>query len=217
MSTPRPFPWTALVEALGDGRFEEIRGALAAAPADPFDRDAFVLGAAAGRLLRDLVPDDAPSEAVTAYAALLHALYLHWLAGRPVRAVRRERLTAQLTVPSPAAHPAPAVCYLQLPERLVWAAPAAGAAHEPLDGLFAMTTSTRLQVLAVLGFRQEREGFTTIEAAAPLPATSIPVRADGSEPFSTVLPAGQRMGLYSVTSEVELAWLALLALAVADG
>ena len=80
-----------------------------------------------------------------------------------------------------------------------------------------MTTSTRLQVLAVLGFRQEREGFTTIEAAAPLPATAAPLRADGAAPFSTVLPAGERMGFHSVTSEAELAWLALLALSVADG
>jgi len=217
VTPPRPLPWTALVEALGEGRFEEIKGALADARADPLDRDAFVLASAAGRVLRDLVPDDAPAEAVTAYAALLHALYLHWLAGRPVRAVRREQLSALLAVPSLPAAPEPTVCYLQLPERLVWAAPAAGAAHEPLDGLFVMTTSTRLHVLAVLGFRQEREGFTTIEAAAPLPATSTPARADGAAPFSTVLPAGERMGFHSVTSEAELCWLALLALAVADG
>jgi hypothetical protein len=217
MTSTRPYPWTALVEALGDGRFDEIKGEIAAARADPFDRDAFVLGAAAGRLLRDLVPDDAPSEAVTAYATLLHVLYVHWLSGRPVRAVRRERLNPQLTAPPPPPAPALGACYLQLPERLVWAAPATGAAHEPLDGLFVMTTSTRLQVLAVLGFRQEREGFTTIEAAAPLPATAAPLRADGAAPFSTVLPAGERMGFHSVTSEAELAWLALLALGVADG
>jgi len=99
----------------------------------------------------------------------------------------------------------------------VWAAPAAGASHEPLDGLFVTTTPSRLQVLAVLGFRREREGFTTIEAAAPLPAASAPVRADGSAPFATVLAAGERMGFYSVTSAAELTSLALLALAVTDG
>ena len=217
MTAARPFPWTDLVEALGDGRLEEIRGELDKAKADPYDRDAFVLGAAAGRLLRELVPDDAPPEAMTAYAALLHALYAHWLAGRPVRAVPRDRLQAALAAPSRPATSGDTTCYLQLPERLVWAAPAAGAAHEPMDGLFVMTTPARLRVLAVLGFRQGRDGFTTVEASAPSLATIAPVRADGAAPFATVLPAGERMGFYSVTSEAELAWLALLALAVADG
>jgi hypothetical protein len=216
MSTPRPYPWTALVEALGDARFEDIRGELAAARTDPFERDAFVLVGAAGRLLRDLVPDDARAEAVTSYAALLHVLYLHWASGRPVRAVAREWLSARLATPSPPPAPAPSVCYLQLPERLVWAAPSDGAAHEPLDGLFVATTRERARVLAVLGFRPEREGFTTIDATVPLPITAAPARSDGSAPFSTVLPAGERMGLLSITSETELAWLALLALAAPE-
>jgi hypothetical protein len=217
VTSARPYPWTALVEALGDGRLEEIRGELATAGIDPFERDAFALVGGVGRLLRDLVPDDAPAEAVTSYVGLLHALYLHWAGGRPVRAPSPERLRARLETPGPPPVPAPGAWYLQLPERLVWAAPSEGAAHEPLDGLFLMATSSRLQVLAVLGFRQEREGFTTIEAAALLPAAPAPARADGAPPFSTVLPAGARMGFYSVTSEPELASLALLALAAADG
>lgn len=217
MNAPRPHPWTILVEALGDAPFAEIEGELAAARIDPFERDAFVLVGAVGRVLRELVPDDAPAEAVNAYAALLHALYLHRAAGRPVVAVTRERLRAGLAAPPPPPAPAPGVCYLQLPERLVWAAPSADAAHEPLDGLFAMTTAARIQVVAVLGFRPEREGFTTMSVSAPLPPTEAPARADGSAPFSTVLPAGERMGFVSVTSVAELAWLALLALAGAEG
>ncbi len=217
MSSPRPYPWTALVEALGDARFEEIRGELATARIDPFERDAFVLAGAVGRVLRDLVPGDAPADAVTLYSALLHVLYLHWAGGRPVRAVSRERLSAQLAAALAPPVPAPGTCYLQLPERLVWAAPSAGAAHEPLDGLFVATTPARVQLLAVLGFRPEREGFTTIAATAPLPVPQTPARADGSPPFSTVLPAGERMGFFSITSEAELARLALLALAGAEG
>jgi len=214
MSAPRPYPWTALVEALGDERFQEIQGELAAAGTDAFERDAFALVGAVGRVLRELVPDDAPAEAVTGYLSLLHALYLHWAAGRQVRTVSRERLSAVLTAPPPPAIP-PGVCYLQLPERQVWAAPAAGAAHEPLDGLFVAADVRRVLVLAVLGFRPEREGFTTVEASVPCPVVAAPPRADGSEPFSSVLPAGERMGFFSVTSEAELAWLALLALAAA--
>jgi hypothetical protein len=217
MSAPRPYPWAALVEVLGDARFEEIRGELAAAGIDPFERDAFVLVGAVGRLLRELVPDEAPAEAVTAYLDLLHFLYLHWAGGRRVRTTSRERLSARLTAAAPPPALEPGTCYLQLPERLVWAAPSDGAAHEPLDGMFVVTTPARVQVLAVLGFRREREGFTTIEATAPLPPREPPARDDGSAPFSSVLPAGDRMGFHSLTSTTELTWLALLALAEAQG
>ena len=214
MSAPRPLPWTALAEALGEDAFARMQRELAAAKVEPFERDAFVLVGAVGRVLRDLVPADAPAEAVTGYLTLLHALYLHWAAGRPVRVAPRDTLAAALAAPAPPP-PAPGVCYVQLPERLVWAAPFAGAAHEPLDGLWAATTPERIRVLAVLGFRREREGFTTIDAVAPLPVAAPPRRADGTAPFATALPAGERMGFFSVTSEAELVWLALLALAAA--
>lgn len=217
MSTPRPLPWTALVEALGDERFQELQRELLAAGTDVLDRDAFALVGAVGRVLRDLVPDDAPAEAVTSYLALLHALYLHWAAGRPVRIVSRERLSADLSASPPPSEPQPGTSYLQLPERQVWAPPAAGAAHEPLDGLFVAADQRRVFVLAVLGFRPEREGFTTVEVSVPRPVAAAPARADGSALFSSVLPAGDRMGFFSITSEAELAWLALLALAAAAG
>ena len=42
-------------------------------------------------------------------------------------------------------------------------------------------------------------------------------RDDGAAPFATVLPAGERMGFFSVTSESELVALALLAHAEAAG
>ena len=217
MTSARPYPWTELVEALGDGRLEEIGGELAAAGTDPYERDAFALVGAVGRLLRELVPDDAPAEAVTSYIGLLHALYLHWAGGRLVRPTSRERLSAQLETPVTPPVPEPGACYLQLPERLVWAAPSDGTAHEPLDGLFVVATPSQIRVLAVLGFRREREGFTTIDATAPLPAPDLSTRADGSAPFASVLPAGDRMGFHSLTSETELIWLALLALAEAPG
>jgi len=217
VSAPRPYPWTALVEVLGDARFEEIRGELSAAGTDPDDADAFALVGAVGRLLRELVPDDAPAEAVTSYLGLLHVLYLHWAGGRVVRTVSRERLSGRLRAPATPPAPQPGASYLQLPERLVWAAPAEGGAHEPLDGVFVVATPARLRALAVLGFRREREGFTTIGAAASLPAREPLPRADGSAPFANVLPAGDRMGFHSLTSEAELIWLTLLALAEAQG
>ena len=217
MTAPRPYPWAALVDALGDARFEEIRASLAGRGVDPVDRDAFVLDPGVGRVLRDLVPDDAPAEAVTSYAGLLHALYLHWAAGRPVRAPDRERLRARLAGPPAPPPPPDGTVYLQLPERLVWAEPAPGAAHEPLDGVFVTASPRAVRVLAVLGFRPGRAGFTTVEAASPRPVPTVPARAGGTAPFATVLPAGERMGFLSVTSEAELVALALLALAETAG
>lgn len=213
---PRPLPWTALLEALGEATFEGMRAALAKAGADPFDRDAFLLDGAVGRVLRDLVPADAPAEAVTEYGALLHALYLHWSHGSPLRVLERGAATALLSAsPVGAALPAePPVAYVQLPERLVWAASAPGAPHEPMDGAFVIRSQGRCRALAVLGFRPDRQGFTTIEAETPLPPR-LEKRPDGSPPFATVLPAGERMGLYSVTTPQELTALALLALAAA--
>lgn len=215
-AAPRPLPWTALIEALGTSRFEAIREALAKSGTDPFDRDAFLLDGAVGRVLRDLVPADAPAEAVTEYAALLHALYLHWSRGWPVHVLERGAATALLADPPADAPAGPGfeVAYVQLPERLVWAAPAAGAAHEPIDGVFVIQWSGRCRAIAVLGFRPDRQGFTIIEVEAPLPLQRSP-RPDGSRPFATVLPSGERMGLFSITTATELALLALLALAAA--
>ncbi len=217
MTAPRFVPWADLAEALGDNRFEEVRAALTSARTDASDRDAFLLTAAVGRLLRELVPPDAPAEAVTSYAALLHALYLHWAHGRPLRRAERERLRALLAAPPSAPAPEPGACYVQLPERVVWAAPVARAAHEPMDGFFLTVTPERVRVLAVLGARPEREGFTTIEAEAPVPVPPTPARDDGTAPFASVLPAGKRMGFVSVTSAAELVWLALLAVTAAPG
>ena len=216
MSTPRPLPWTALIEALSEASFEAMRAALAKAGTDPFDRDAFLLEGAVGRVLRDLVPADAPADAVTEYGALLHALYLHWSQGSPVRVLERGVATALLSAP-PDGVPLPTeppVVYVQLPERLVWAASAPSAPHEPMDGVFVLQSSGRCRALAVLGFRLDRQGFTTIESDAPIPPR-LERRSDGSPPFATVLPAGDRLGLFSVTSPSELALLALLALSAA--
>jgi hypothetical protein len=215
--TGRFVPWAGLVEALGEERFAEIRTALSAAGTDPWNRDAFLMAAPVGRVLRDLVPPDAPAEAVTSYGALLHGLYLHWTAGRPVRSVEGPRLREVLSAPPPAGTSAPGASYVQLPVRVVWAAPVPGAPHEPVDGCFLLASPRQLRVLAVLGARPERQGFTTVEAEAALPIPPLLRRADGGVPFAPVLPAGERMGLLSVIDAAELLWLALLAASAAGG
>ena len=213
--TARPLPWTDLFEAIGETRFVEIRTSLAAAKVDAFVRDAFVMNGAVGQLLRETMPDEAPAEAVNAYAALLHMTYLAWAAGWPVRTANEVALRAALSNPLPLSHPRtiPPVVYLQLPPSLVWAEPVAGEPHEPMDGAFMVASSDRVYVLGVLGVRSGRDGFTTMEGAISLPAPAPGERADGRAAFASTLPAGERAGLFSVVDEHELAALALLALA----
>ncbi|MEK6767633.1 MAG: hypothetical protein AABY85_01450 [Gemmatimonadota bacterium] len=213
----RPLPWTALVAALGEKRFEEIREALAGAKTDALNRDAFLLNGTVGQLLRDLVPEDAPAESVNGYGALLHMLYVHWGRAWPVTRIAEPALRAALEATPPyTMHPKPFVSYIQLPERLVWAEPERGAPHEPVDGLFAVAASTSVRVLAVLGFRAEREGFTTIECGFDLPIATPGLRPDGTPAFTSLIPGGLRAKLFSVADPHESAALALLALAAAE-
>jgi len=213
----RFLPWAGVVAALGAAPFEPIRSGLADAKVDAADRDAFLLAAAVGGVLRELVPGDAPAEALTSYGALLHTLYLHWDGGARVLRCGADRLRAVLAAPPPMVASATGTVYAQLPERVVWAEPSPGAAHEPVDGCFVTVWGTRLRVLAVLGARPERDGFTTVEAEAPLPLPALRARAGGAAPFTPVLPAGERMGFLSVVSPDELLWLGVLAAVAAAG
>lgn len=209
----RPLPWTALVEALGERRFEEIRDSLARNRTAPTDRDAFVLDGTVGNLLRDVMPEDAPAATVTAYAALLHMVFLLWSHGWPVVTVGAEELRDLIAHPRTPSSERRTPVYLQLPERLVWAEPIRGAAHEPVDGVFLVATLERATALAVLGLREERDGYTTAEASFALPLPLPAPRPDGGAPFASLLPGGERAGLLSIASELELVALALLALA----
>jgi hypothetical protein len=203
--------------AFGEERFAAVRDALAARGADALDRDAFLLDGTVGTLLRDLVPPDAPAETVTAYGALLHALYCcwerDWPVARPDAATLRAALASRSPLPAPRS---PLSCYIQLPEHLVWAQTAAGEPHEPLDGVLLVVKPPRAEAVAVLGLREGRDGFTTMESRLDLPAEPPGERADGSAPYASVLPGGDRAHLLSVVDHHELAALGLLALAAAE-
>ena len=211
----RALPWTELLEAIGEERFTQIRDALTAAKVDAFDRDAFLMNGAAGQLLRDLMPEDAPAETVTAYGALIHMIHLAWAAGWPVTVVGEAAVRSVIAAPLPLSQaPAlPRLSYVQLPPNLVWAEPAPNEAHEPMDGAFVLAREDRVHVLGVLGFRAGRPGFTTMEGAIRLPAPPPAGRSDGRLAFASTLPAGEKAGLVSVVDEHELCALALLALA----
>lgn len=213
----RPLPWTQLAEAIGDARFAEVRNDLEARGTADLDRDAFLLNGVVGALLRELVPEDAQAEAVTAYGALLHSVHCCWARDWPVVAVDADTLRSALAArAAPLAARAALACYIRLPPRIVWAEPAPGAPHEPLDGVFLLVHGDRAMALAVLGFHELRDGFTTMEGALRLPAPAPGARADGAAAFASVLPGGDLARLRSVVDTHELVALALLALEAAE-
>ena len=186
--------WAAeILGAIGDARLVEVRDALAKDRVDLEDRDAVLLHRAGGALLRELVPEGGPADAVNAYGALLHMLLLAWHHDWPTRF--------------------PPFAWRELPARTVWAQPFDRAAYEPLNGLFTHQRGGTLRVLAILGQHPARDGFTTLEAEAPQPLEPPPARPDGSAPFSSLMPGGDRAGLTSLASAHELVAYALRAVA----
>lgn len=212
--SPRPLPWTDLVRAMGEEHFGEIRESLAASKIDDLDRDAFLLNGAAGALLRDLVPEDAPADTINAYGALLHMLYCAWARDWPLITVSADALHLALAGILPISHTPdfPLVAYIQLPERLVWGEPVKGDSHEPLDGVFVIATHEQVHALAILGYRVDREGFTTMEGAIELPAPAAGARERGDAAFASTLPGGAKAELISVVDEHELATLVMRAI-----
>lgn len=194
---PRVLPWSSLVDAIGEARLAEIRAALEQDRVDAWGRDAFLLHRAAGALYRELVPEDGPPDAVTAYGTLLHMIYLMWLAGWPTRTMGDSQ------------PPDEPIVYLQLPERRYWAQRDDAEPHEPIDGVFVLSRGHHRSLQAVLGMHEFGDGFSTIEAEVEWPLEPPGPRDDGSAPFAPRMVGGDRAGLHSVVNAAELAWLCL--------
>ena len=204
----RSTPFDLVFAELAGEHFPAIREALAAAGHDPRDRDAFLLSLPAMTLLRKLRPDDSEAgEGVEELAALAHHAYLAWDAG--VVTWRADLDWVRIALGAGAAHAdaAPSAGYLQVPERLVWAALAPDTAAEPLDGVFVHSMSHGgLRVLGIFGMHPGRKGFSVAEAVGT-PGAAL-VRADGSALFLPVLPGGAAAGIYSLVGPEELVELA---------
>jgi hypothetical protein len=166
------------------------------------------------RILGGLDPDESVP-AITEYLVLLFAAYRFWAAGRPTTTVARPSLEALLEAPPGEHAPFPDdACYVQLPGHMFWATIGEDAPHEPLDGFFVITNAGggEVTVVAVLGLRSGREGFSQIAVTAPA-AEIAQVEATLSSPaFPPMMEGGAEAGFRSVTSEAELLYLARLAL-----
>ena len=225
----RPTPFALAFGEIATQRFPAIAEALQRDGAVATDRDRFVLLEPVGRLLRDIVPDEAGADALEAHVLLLHQAYLFWAAEQRVyqiseqalrRAVGETRITTQLP------H---AAQYLQLPELRVWGAPNEASPHEPLDGMFVSESASagsagEIAVLAIFGMRPDRPGFSAVGLegrADPDDPTAGEIaiaaaRDDGSAPFGPKLAGGTAAGLYSVANAGELLLLTCRLLALLD-
>jgi hypothetical protein len=198
---------------------DALAAAAARAGKDPRDRAAFTAVPEVQRLLERLAPPAAPDGPGTTdeYAALLYAAFRFRDAGERVLAVSRARLEPRLALRPPAQAPRiPAgACYLQLPPSWFWARATDDAAHEPLDGCFVVAGSRgdEITIVAVLGLRRERGGFTQITLHVA-PGDFVEARAVRRDPpFAPLMEGGATARFHSLATPAELLTLVHLALA----
>lgn len=218
----RRTPFELVFAELAEQHFPALAAEAAGRNQDLTDRGQFASLPSVQRMLAEIeAPDlvERAPEAAAEYLSLLYAAYHYWAAGRPLieidRAALEERLNVGPTGRRPTVRQA---CYVQIPERLVWAQVEPSAPHEPLDGMFIVAgpQGREFTIVAILGLRVERGGFSQITAVAtPEEFAAAPAEAR-DPPFAPVLEGGERMGFKSVTSAAELLLLASLATAESE-
>lgn len=218
----RLHPFDYVFGPIADQRFGEIRGESERAGVALEDRLRFHRFEPVRRLLGEMQPPDRGALAAATleeYGTLLYLAYRFWLTGRRTLVLSRAAIEHGLASPSPAADPVVpgGACYLQLPEQWFWGRIAADAPHEPIDGMFLAggRDTGEIVVLAVLGLREDRGGFSQIAIAAPPADIRRAAAAARQPPFAPAMDGGERAGMRSVVSEGELLHLAHLALVAA--
>lgn len=208
----RPTPFEIVFGELADDRFPALKASLSAAGIDPYGRDAFVLDRAVTELLRDLVPEDAPTESLHEFIAILQHSYLFWDAGRSVAEADRriggsaDELQRAISI-RPSAHPTIRPLYLQLPSHLYWGQLEPDEPHEPLDGFFVHRWKDGIRALAIFGLHPERPGLSVAEVGGA-PSAPLAPREDGSLPYAPRMEGGAAAGLRSIADNDELLVLA---------
>lgn len=216
----RLHPFDLVLGEIAPERFGEIRRATTG---DRRSRLEFEQLDAVQRLLADLAPPkDEPNRAamMEELGVLLFAAYYYWDGGQRTCAVSLEQLDAAArSVPDRPPHVPGGACYVALPERRFWSQVSPDAPHEPIDGLFIVASEqgSELTIVAVLGLRPERAGFSQITITAPLDDVIRAARIQRRPPFAPVMAGGDRAGFRSVVTEAELLHVAHLALVAAAG
>jgi hypothetical protein len=217
MNRPNPFDYA--FAALADDRFPAVREEAEETLKDTGDRSQFATLSSVQRILGDVESPDLIEQdphAGEAYLTVMYVAYRFWSAGRRVLSTTAQWIDAALETGSGAEPPQvpDGACYVQFPEHWCWAQVDAEAPHEPLDGIFVVQSSREeITVLAVLGFRPDRPGFSEVTVTA-LPADFAFAAGEArTPPFAPLLDGGEAAGLRSLVSEAEVLHLASLALA----
>jgi hypothetical protein len=230
--TSRITPYELVLEPLESTAFPAIRVEAEQRGTDTRRRDQFLLLGAVGATLKDIIPDDAPAEALDEYGELLYQGYQFWDFGRRLY-VFNEAVTSLLTQPTFDVGAwelaAPPACYLQFPYQRIWARVSADAPFEPVDGCFVVVDDTvplpesgaHLRAQLVLGFRADRPGLSLVSYRTDLDPhdaaehANVPWREEGAA-FSNALPGGERKDYKSLATTSELEALVLRALYYLD-
>jgi hypothetical protein len=203
----RVTPFDLVFGELAEEKFPALTSSLAKAGIDPVDRDAFTLDGAVTEFLRELVPEDAPTESLQEFIAVLQHSHLFWCEGKQI-------IVGGTSLPTntPSAHAPTRPCaYVQLPDHLYWGQLEPDAPHEPLDGCFVHPFGDGLRVLGVFGLHPQRPGFSVAEFSGR-PDRELPARPDGTDPFAPLMDGGAAAGIRSIYGGEELmvlAWHAL--------
>lgn len=215
----RPDPFTHAFGDLAASRFPEIRDEAEAEHRDTADRPQFASLRAVQHVLGDVESPELLEEHPEAGAEYLNALYVafrFWSAGCHVLPVPRALLEGAMQRRTPPGIPEipHGACYLQLPERWFWGQIDPAQPHEPLDGCFVAAggVGREILVLAVLGLREDRPGFSQVTVSAQ--PDDLPAAHEGARtpPFASTLDGGDAAGLHSITTAAELLHLVHLAL-----
>jgi hypothetical protein len=214
----RPTPFDLVFHDLAS-EFPALRDGAARMGRDVRDHTEFAHVPEVQRLLERLAAPELVAqhpEAAAEYLALLFVGYRFWEAGKHVIQATREQLAPAMSRIPPATPPdvPGGACYVQLPAQWIWAQAAEDGPHEPLDGVFlaAGPRGDEITVVAILGFRAERVGFTQVTLHAR-PDEFVLARTERrSPPFAPVMTGGATAGFLSVANQAELLTLAHLAL-----
>lgn len=212
--------------AFAEAGFEErlfpaVEGEAQRIGVDAARKDMFGFLSSAGSALHEMVPAEAPPDALDQHRAMLFHAFNFWRYGKWLylfeSAVARYLVEAapalsgwQVVVPH-------AALYIQLPANLFWASIAPDTPPEPIDGFFVTVADGtdplgasyhQIDALMVLGIRRHRAGFSVIpfetEVGPGIAAEWMEVqgRPEGKD-FENILPGGEMTGLYSILTTAE--------------
>ena len=230
--TARITPYELILESLEVDAFPAIRAEAEQRGKDPRRRDQFLLLGFVGASLKDIMPDDAPTDAIDEYGELLYQGFQFWSFGHRLYSIGEDvvkLLTADEYEMDDWILAAPPACYLQFPYQRLWARVAVDAPFEPVDGCFVVVDETapapdagaHLRAQLVLGVRTDRPGVSLMSYRTDLDPNTVSKLArtpwrEGTVPFANAIPGGERKGYLTIATTSELEALVLRALNYLD-